>query len=453
MDGRLILPNSPLYSQAAAVANRRYESVQPQAVARCASPDDVKEVLAFVRSNKLSVVPRCGGHSFGGYSTGTGVVLDVTPMNAIQVNNDGTATIGAGARLVDVYDQLTAKGVAIPSGTCPTVGISGITMGGGIGFVDRKYGLTCDNLVSARVVTADGRLLDVSETQEPDLFWALRGGGGGNFGVVTSFTFKTHAAQDFTEFWAGYAFADLPKVLATWQTWQQGLPDEIWSFLVISFYNASQPPAATLYGVSLQDEATLLPYWNDFKTATGVTLVFTGTDRQTYRNVMLAGCGTRTVPQCHMAGVTPEGNMSPYYFASTSDYFNQPLPAQGISTLLNSMDDARKAGITGQVLLDVMGGALGRVAKDATAFWHRDALFSAEYYMDAPPGKPATWHHDLRTAMAPWSSGGAYVNYIDPLIADWKTAYYGGNYARLAQVKAAYDPQELFKFAQGIPAA
>jgi FAD/FMN-containing dehydrogenase len=452
MDGKLILPGNPLYAQAAAVANKRYEAVQPQAVARCASPDDVKEVLAFVRANDLAVTPRCGGHSFGGYSTGTGVVLDVTPMNAVQVNSNGTCTIGAGARLADVYDQLTAQGVSIPTGTCPTVGISGITMGGGISFMDRKYGLTCDNLVSARMVTADGRLLDVSETQEPDLFWALRGGGGGNFGVVTSFTFKTHVAQDLTEFLAGYAFSDLHQVLDTWQNWQQGLPDEIWSFLVFSFFSPNAPPSAVLYGVSLLDEADLLPYWNAFKTATGVTPAFTSTARKSYRDVMLAGCGSRTVSQCHMVGLTPDATMSPYYFASTSGYFNQPMPSQGIDTLLTSMDNARMAGVTGQVLLDVMGGALGRVAKDATAFWHRDALFSAEYYMDAPPGAPATWHHEVRTAMAPWSSGGAYVNYIDPLITDWQTAYYGGNYAKLVQVKAAYDPNELFKFAQGIPA-
>ena len=451
LSGTLIRPGDARYAQAAAVANRRYESVQPQAVARCASPDDVKDVIAFARQNALAVTPRCGGHSFGGYSTSTGLVLDVTPMNTIQVNSDGTATIGAGARLVDVYDQLTAKGVSIPSGTCPTVGISGITLGGGIGFMDRKYGLTCDSLVSAKVVTADGRLLDCSATQQPDLFWALRGGGGGNFGVVTSFTFKTHVAQDLTEFQAAYAFADLPKVLAAWQTWQQGLPDDIWSFLVITFYNAKQPASVLVYGVSLLDEASQLPYWNAFKSAAASTPLSTSTGRQTYAEVMLSGCNGKTVSQCHMVGQTPDAALSSYYFESTSDYYNRPLPAQGIDTLVQGIDTARKAGLTGQVLLDVMGGALGRVATNATAFPHRQALFSAEYYMDAPPGKPATWHHDMRTAMKPWTSGGAYVNYIDPLIEDWGNAYYGSNYARLVQVKAAYDPEQVFRFAQGVP--
>src|SRR3569623_1470182 len=155
-------------------------------------------------------------------------------MNANQVGN-GIATVGAGAKLVDVYDQLTAQGVCIPSGTCPSVGIAGITQGGGIGIVDRSYGLTCDRLLSAQVVTADGRQINCDANHAADLFWALRGGGGGNYGVVTSFTFKPHQTSDMTEFLATYRFDGAAAVLAAWQTWSQSLSDLLCASLSFAF--------------------------------------------------------------------------------------------------------------------------------------------------------------------------------------------------------------------------
>lgn len=195
LNGYLVRPKDQGYTIAAQTYNSRFDSIKPQAIVRCANVDDVTKALAFVRENKMVVTPRCGGHSFAGYSTTTGLVIDVGPMNTIKVNDDGTAKVGAGARLLNVYDQLIMQGVSIPSGSCPSVGISGVTMGGGIGMFDRQYGLTCDNLIALEVVTADGRLLQCDSTHHDDLFWALRGGGGGNFGVVVSFTFKTHPIQ------------------------------------------------------------------------------------------------------------------------------------------------------------------------------------------------------------------------------------------------------------------
>ena len=236
LSGQLLRPGDANYSSAALLANSHYDNIKPTAIIKCASVNDVKNGLAFVRKNSLAVTPRCGGHSWGGTSTTTGVVLNVTPMNAIQVNSDGTAKVGAGAQLAEVYDALISKGVCIPSGTCLTVGISGITMGGGIGVLDRKFGLTCDNLLSAEVVTADGRLLVCDETHEPDLFWAIRGGGGGNFGVATSFTFKTHPIQDITVARANFSFQDFASVFKAWQRWPETLPDNIWAQIYFAFW-------------------------------------------------------------------------------------------------------------------------------------------------------------------------------------------------------------------------
>jgi FAD/FMN-containing dehydrogenase len=444
--GNLVRPGDAAYAQARLVFNSRFDAITPQAIARCANANDVATVLAFVQKHSIAVTPRSGGHNFAGNSTTTGVVIDVGPMNSIQVGSDGTATIGAGAKLADVYDQLIAHGVAIPSGTCLSVGIAGITQGGGIGLVDRMYGLTCDNLLAAQVVTADGRTLACDANNEPDLFWALRGGGGGNFGVVTSFTFKTHATQDLTNFTATFSFSDAAKVIAAWQDWQRAMPDGIWSYLVFSFFNPGAPPFVTLAGVCVGTPDFFTPYWNQFLVTAQALPATSSVTVMSYRDTMMAFCAGKTVSQCHLVGQTPDAQLQRATFTSSSDLYDAPLPAEGIQALLHAMTSAQASGISGQILLDAMGGALGRVAPDATAFPHRGAWFSAEYYADGA----TTWSNGMRATMKPWSSGRAYVNYMDPLITD-PTAYYGANYTRLTQVKTKYDPKRVFNLPQGVP--
>jgi FAD/FMN-containing dehydrogenase len=178
--------------------------------------------------------------------------------------------------------------------------------------------------------------------------------------------------------------------------------------------------------------------------------VATSVTVQSYRDTMMAFCAGRTVSQCHLAGQTPDGQIQRSAFASSSDLFDAALPAEGIQALLQAMTSAQASGIRAQILLDAMGGALGRVAPDATAFPHRGAWFSAEYYADGAAPASAAWSNGMRATMRPWSSGRAYVNYMDPLITD-STAYYGANYARLVQVKAKYDPKRVFNLPQGIP--
>jgi FAD/FMN-containing dehydrogenase len=460
MQGTLVMPDSAGYEQARVPFNSRFDAVRAQAVARCANPDDVSEVLAFVKRFGLPVAPRGGGHSYGGYSTGTGVVIDVGPMNAISAGS-GSATVGAGARLVDVYDQLTAQGVCIPSGTCPSVGIAGITQGGGIGIVDRSFGLTCDRLLSAQIVTADGRQLTVDANREPDLFWALRGGGGGNFGVVTSFTFQTHQTGDMTEFLASYRFVDAARVLTAWQNWSQTLPDRIWATLAFVFDD--QPGNdITFYvaGVCVGGLSNLEPYWSNFLNSVGLQPENSMVQTRTYRAQALGDCGGLSVSQCHLPGQTADAAMKREAMAGSSDYFNALIPADGIQAMLQAIRNRHAAGKSGCVLFHLLGGAGGRVASSATAYVHRSALFNVQYYAYYPLGTAAGmlddaagWANGMRGVMQAWSTGGAYQNYIDPLITNWKPAYYGANYARLASVKGRYDPTAVFRFAQGITAA
>lgn len=186
--------------------------------------------IAFARVHGLQLVARADGHSYGGYSSFPGLVVDVSRMSGVQVaGHAGIATIGAGARLIDIYHTVGAAGIVLPGGSCPTVGIAGLALGGGIGVFGRAYGLTCDNIESLQVVTADGKLRTVSAAYDPDLYWASRGGGGGNFGIATSFTFTVHPIPQVSLFTLTWPWAAAGIVLAAWQQWSPRAPDELWS--------------------------------------------------------------------------------------------------------------------------------------------------------------------------------------------------------------------------------
>ena len=192
LKGTLVRPTSASYATAKQLFQPRFDSIHPQAVVECASVADVQHAIAFARQHSIRIAPRSGGHSYAGYSSGPGMVIDVTRLSHISVDAaTGVATVGAGARLIDVYHAMAGAGRAMPGGTCPTVGIAGLALGGGQGVVGRKYGLTCDAMTSVQIVDADGRSLQCDAAHNPDLFWASRGGGGGNFGIATSFTFRT----------------------------------------------------------------------------------------------------------------------------------------------------------------------------------------------------------------------------------------------------------------------
>jgi len=453
LQGTLLRPGSPGFAAAAPVFNTLYDSTVPAAVVRCASAADVSLALAFARRNRLPVTPRSGGHGYTGNSTTTGLVIDTGPLATISVGA-GTATIGAGARLVDVYDQLCSQGVCIPSGTCPTIGIAGITLGGGVGVVGRAYGLTCDRLLSADVVLADGRLVTCDAAHETDLFWALRGGGGGNFGIVTSLTFETFATRDLVHFAASFAWADAAAVFAAWQSWPQALPDAAWAALVLG--SSAAPAGVPTIQVSGWFVGTLddfTPLWNAFLAATGATPTSQALESRSFRDAMLASCNGRSVSQCHPAGATVDGQVPRTAFVASSDFFGAALPPAGVQAMLDAVA-AQQGQRSLIVILELMGGAIARVAPDATAFVHRDALFGAQYYL---PGVQAGHVAEaravatgLRSAMSPWSNGQAYQNYLDPDLAGWQQAYYGANWPRLLQVKQACDPHRVFRPLQGV---
>lgn len=445
LQGQLLLPNQADFDRVRRTANARYDAQQPLAIARCSGAADVAAALAFAKQQKLAFTARSGGHSYLGASGGSGLVIDVGSMDSVQLDGE-LATVGAGAKLADVYDTLISAGRCIPSGSCVSVGIAGITLGGGIGVLDRAYGLSCDALRSARVVTADGQQLDCSETLRPDLFWALRGGGGGQVALVTSLSFQAHAVTPLVQFGASFGLSELPAVLAAWQAWPRTLPDTVWSQLVLSVQGAY------LWGIGIGDTAAVQPHWNGLLARIGRTPPDATLQARSYRDVMLGSCATLSRAQCHLPSQNASGQLGRVAMAASSDYFDASLDAVGIAALAAALQQRRDSGRAGAVLLNLMGGAIARVAPDATAFAHRRALFSAQYLAEFAVGtasatldEAAAWTHGMRTTLQAWSSGGAYVNYLDGLLAKPAEAYYGANLARLRQVKQAYDPNGLLK--------
>ena len=464
LEGMLIRPNAPQYGAAHQLYDPLFDSVQPMAVIYCASPADVQLCLAFGRRFDLPLVPRAGGHSYGGYSTTTGLVLDVTRMNAVTVDT-GTriATVGAGARLIDVYAALAKEGLALPAGSCPTVGIAGLTMGGGIGVLGRKFGLTCDNLLAAQIVVADGRLLTCDVGQEPDLFWALRGGGGGNFGVVTSFIFQVQPADTLSLFTLNWPWNSAGSVVDAWQHWAPQAPDELWSnCLLLATADKRSLPVVRVNGVYVGGVTGLDALLNQLIAQVGTGPASSYVSEAGLLDTMLveANCEGQTVGECHLPSQDPQGRLARDTFSAKSDYFTSILPHPGIDVLVSAIAHRQASSQLGAGLigLDACGGAINRVDPAATAFVHRDALFSAQYFAnwnasdpDAVVATNRAWLADTWQMLRPYASGATYQNYLDPDLTDWQHAYYGSNLSRLQQVKAIYDPSNFFHFDQSIP--
>ena len=465
--GALVLPDSARYAVARQLFDPRFDVVTPRAIAYCATPEDVQASLAFARRFTLPLAVRSGGHSYAGYSTTTGLVLDVTPMSSIALaanvdGSGGTVTVGAGARLIDVYDMLAAHGLALPAGSCPSVGIAGLTLGGGVGVLARKYGLTCDNLLAADVTLADGRSLTCDASHSADLFWALRGGGGGNFGVVTSLTFQAHPVARLALFTLDWPWSSAAEVVAAWQAWAPHAPDELWSnCLLLAAPDAHSPPIARVNGVYVGGVSALdglLQKLTGTINAAPLTSSI-GADDLLDAMMIEAGCSGDSVAECHLSTLSPQGKVPRATEMSRSDYFSRQLPAGGIAALVSAITTrSASAPNGGGIGLDAVGGAINRVDPQATAFVHRRQLFSAQYttsYSVTDPANAITasqsWLDATWRAMRPYASGEAYQNYIDPALPNWLSAYYGDNLPRLQQVKAAYDPGDFFHFAQSIP--
>jgi hypothetical protein len=424
--------------------------VRPRLVIRCDSAEDVAAAVAYAKEMGERLVPRGGGHCFAGRSSTDGILLDLSGLDGITAGGGvapagiatdritGTCTIGAGARLGQVYAALHEHGLTLNAGCGPTVGIAGLTLGGGIGLLGRRYGLTCDRLVSAQVVLADGSVVECDHDREPDLFWALRGAGGGQFGVVTALRFATVPEPMTCQIEA--QFLDVSAIAGAWQAWAPDAPDDLTVNLTLEA-DPGEPIRATLFGASTLDQK---PTRDLLRELTGSAIGVTGK----------AGEPMVTTPMpFHLLKevVADPGRRQqrpPDGAPSTrirSEFFRTALSDRTRTALLAQLSEPRQTGRR-RLTFTAMGGAYNRVAEDATAFAHRSERFLLEHIGD--PGDP--WvDRSWKTAHAE-GSGRVYPNFPDPALDDPVAAYHAGNRARLAAVKAAYDPGRVLDFPQAI---
>ena len=458
--GQLVRPGDADYATSRLLYDPRFDSLTPAGIAFCANPADVAECLAFVQRHGVAVTPRSGGHSYAGYSSGSGLVIDVTRMNTVSEVGGGTARVGAGARLVDLYSQLDAYGVTVPGGSCPTVGVAGLALGGGIGVVSRAYGTLSDNIASVQMVTPDGTVRECDADRDSDLFWACRGGGGGNFGVATAFTFTTHQSQEMVLFLLKWPWSQTEQVIRAWQSWAPTAPDELWSNLQ-ALSNDDGSPGIQVGGTYLGSMSSAQEEIARLVAAVGSTPEGTPFLESHAQAMMLeAGCSNLTVAECHLPTQNPQGLLQRESEFAKSHIFTQPLGSDAIAVIVNAVEQRQAmAGVQGGIAFDALGGAINRVPAADTAFVHRDGLFMAQlttvWENDASLTeitRQENWLRNLHQDLIPYASGQAYQNYLDPELANWQQAYYGANYSRLLQVRGTYDPNGIFRLPQGIGA-
>jgi FAD/FMN-containing dehydrogenase len=450
VSGPVIAPGSSAYGSAKLVYNERFDGVRPLAIVRVQDVKDVQAVIGWAQRNGIAIVPRSGGHSYGGWSTGTGVVVDLGRLRGIRVE-DGTAVIGAGRRLIDVYAPLAGKGLTIPAGSCASVALGGLALGGGIGLASRKLGTTSDNIESLRIVTADGRLLTCDAKHNADLFWACRGGGGRNFGIVTDFHVRTAPASTASYFFATWPWSAGPAIIPAWQRWAPNATDDLITLCRLA--TGVTGPTLQVFGQYFGPEKQLPRLLAPLTKTVPPLRYSSGTS--TYLDLMLrwAGCLGQSLAACHL--VTQSGTLRRAAFAGKSDYVRKPFSPAAVRTFQRALETRQSAGHgSGAAIMDAYGGAVARIAPDATAFVHRTPLHSIQYlaYWGSPVHQQPSlaWLRAFHDSMGPYVTGGAYVNYADPDLKRWQAAYYGSNYARLVTVKKKYDPDRLFRFPQAI---
>ena len=425
IEGRVVLPSSADYTAAKNLFNSRFDDSTPAAVVVVQSIDDVQRAVEFAARNGIKVAARSGGHSYiGASAANSAMIIDLRQLpGGISYDEDrGLATISAATQLDSVQTSLAAHDRSIPSGSCPTVGIAGLALGGGLGCDARRSGLTCDALVSASVVLPSGEAITASADDHADLFWALRGGGGGNFGVVTSFTFRTFPATDRDIATLVFPEGATAQAIAGWHEWLHNADHAIWGMVNITAGSGSGGCTIVLATPARDGPGRA----SDLSAAIGVHPV-SNTSRTLNRIDFVhyfEGGAQATQPRAFVAGSDIIGEMTATaaesIVAATSTW---PQPAGSATTVIESLS-----------------GSVSDVDSGDTAFpWRRQAA-SVQWYTEAAVEFANEWLANAHAAVQAYSVGG-YVNYLEPDTP--ASRYFGDNLARLATVRQKYDPDGL----------
>ncbi|WP_353151685.1 FAD-binding oxidoreductase [Pollutimonas bauzanensis] len=444
--GNIVLPGDAAYESTRKIWNAMIDK-RPAVIARCASTSDVVLGVNFAKDNDLILAVRGGGHNIAGSALcDDGIVVDLSQMKSVDVE-PGTrrATVDGGATLADFDAATQAHGLATPLGINSTTGVAGLTLGGGFGWLSRKFGMTVDNLESAEVVTAAGETVHASATEHPDLFWALRGGGG-NFGIVTRFEFQLHpVGPDVLSGLIVYPLSQAKSVLQQYRDFVAQAPDELSVWTVLR----KAPPLPFLPAEVHGQEIVAL------------ALLYVGDPAQGEQ--LIKPLRTFGTPLGEHVGVQPyvawQQAFDPLLTPGTRNYWK----SHNFSVLADGLFDVvieyvkKLPSPQCEIFFGAIGRATERQAPDAMAYAHRDAKFVMNVHgrWDDPADDKSciAWARDYFNASAPYASGGVYVNFLTSDEGDRIRSAYGSNYDRLAQIKRKYDPDNLFRTNQNIAPA
>src|SRR6478609_9283237 len=431
--GEVIQPGDSGYETARKIWNASIDK-RPGVIARCSGVADVVAAVNFARENELRIAVRGGGHNVSGKALcDDGIVIDLSGMKGIHVDAENhTARVEGGATLGDVDRETHVFGLAVPAGIISKTGIAGLTLGGGVGWLVRKYGLTCDNVISFEIVTADGAVRRVSADEHPDLFWALRGGGG-NFGVVTSFEFKLHPVSTVLGGMVVYPRERATELLKFFRDFTADAPDELGTYFGLINTPDGTPVTAflTCYNGDLATgEKVLAPMRRAGSPLMDVIAPIPFPQMQTL-----------------LDAAVPDGSQN--YWKSA---FLKDLNDDAIDTIVEHANQATSPMTA--VLIEQYGGAASRISPDATAFSQRQAQYDlgilAQWADRSDSDRHVAWARAFASAMTPHSAGGYLLNFLGEEGADTIRAAFGANYDRLVEVKTKYDPSNFFRVNQNV---
>ncbi len=443
MNGAVLRPASDGYDEARTIWNAMIDR-RPSLIARCESTADVKHAVDFARDHALVLSIRGGGHNIAGNAVcDDGLMIDLSRMNSVRVDPEArTAAVGPGATLGDVDRATQQHGLATPTGINSTTGIAGLTLGGGFGWLSRKHGLTADNLIGAEVVTADGNIVRASAEEHPDLFWALRGGGG-NFGVVTEFVFRVHdVGPELLSGLVVYPLEQAKEALRRYREIAAGFADDtaVWCVLRLA------PPLP------------FLPEEVHGKPVIVFALCHAGDPDDGRRAVEpIRHLGT---PYGEHIGVQPftawQQAFDPLLAPGARNYWKShnftELTDGTIDLLVRYASEVPSPHC--EIFIGQLGGQINRVAPESTAYSHRDAEFVVNVHgrweTAAEDDRGMGWARDFYNDAAPFATGGVYVNFMTAEETERVGAAYGSNWDRLVEIKRRYDPDNLFSMNQNI---
>jgi FAD/FMN-containing dehydrogenase len=440
--GELIEPGDAGYEEARKVYNRMIDR-RPRLIARCADVADVMAAVKFGREQKLLVAIRGGGHNAGGLGVcDDGLVIDLSRMNYVRVDpKKKTVQVGGGALWRDVDHATHAFGLAVPSGIVSTTGVAGLTLGGGMGYLTRRYGLTIDNLLAVEMVLADGRFVVASAKENSDLFWAMRGGGG-NFGVVTSFLFKGQPVDTVCGGPMFWPLEDAAEMMRWYRDFIVKATDDVYGFFAFLTVPPGPPFPEHLHNKKMC--GIVWCYTGPMKKA---EKIFKAIRKFKTPALDLVGPIPHPALQSMFDGLYPPG-MQWYWKAD----FVRTVPDEAIEQHVKHA--ATLPTLQSTMHLYPINGAASRVKKSATAWWHRDANWTEVIVgVDPDPAKKeeiSAWAKEYWSALHPYSAGGAYINFMMDEGEERIRATYGKNYKRLAKIKRRYDPGNLFRVNQNI---